>query len=112
MHELRNLAKTQQDAAFLSRTENHSLAEYLMRKIDYANNFSKHSRILLGDESAVVSREASRQVNHIHQRCQREIESKWQPYITDEEAHELIFQEVLGQRVEELQDDMSIDLQM
>ncbi len=101
-HEIKNLATLQSAAKALSRTDNHALAEYMMRKIDYANNFSSITPFVLGNTSMNARREVGRQINHIHQKCQREIENKWQPHITDEQAYKLMFQEQIEKRLADI----------
>lgn len=112
MHEIRNLATLQNNAAMLSKTDNRALAEYIMRKIDYANNFNSNTRLTLQDETMNASREASRQINHIHYNCQKEIESKWQPPITDEEAYKLMFQEEIESELVDATKNQTIELKL
>ncbi len=112
MHEIKNLTALQQDGKELSETDNRALAEYIMRKIDYANNFYSNTRLMIGNETLDAPRETSRQINHIHYNCQKEIESKWQPPITDEEAFKLMFQEEIESELVDATKNQTIELKL
>lgn len=112
MHEIRNLVALQNNAAMLGKTDNRALAEYIMRKIDYANNFNSNTRLTLQDKTMSASRETNRQINHIHHSCQKEIESKWQPHITDEEAFKLMFQEEIESKLPNITKNQTIEIDL
>lgn len=112
MHEIKNLTALQQDGKVLNETDNYALAEYIMRKIDYANNFYSNTHLMIGNETLNASRETSRQINHIHYNCQKEIESKWQPSITDEEAYKLMFQEEIESELVDATKNQTIELKL
>lgn len=112
MHEIKNLTALQQDGKVLNETDNRALAEYIMRKIDYANNFYSNTRMMIGNKTLNASRKTSRQINHIHHSCQREIESKWQPPITDEEAFKLMFQEEIESKLPNVTKNQTIEIDL
>lgn len=112
MHEIRNLVALQQDSNALSTTDNRALAEFIMRKIDYANSLDNNKRFELGNIPMKASREVSREINHIHHNCQEEIESKWQPRITDAEAHALMFQETIESELAGAAKNQTIELKL
>ena len=111
-HEIKNLATLQNTAKTLSRTDNRALAEYMMRKIDYANNLNSNTHFALADTPMNAHREVSRQINYIHQKCQREIENKWQPHITDEQAHKLMFQEQMEKRLTDITNSRIVEVRL
>lgn len=93
-HEILNFAKTTLDSPRVAEMRGKALAEYLLRKVDYANMLHHNRYFDLSDNNLESPQAASRQVNHIHHNCQKEIESKWSnPPLTDSEAAEMLFQE-------------------
>ena len=111
-HEIKNLATLQSTAKTLSKTDNHALAEYILRKIDYANNFNSNIHFALGDIPMNAHRIVSRQINHIHHNCQKGIEDKWQPHITDEQAYKLMFQEQIEKRLTDIANSRVVEVRL
>lgn len=111
MHELKNLEGLE-SLERLSKSENHALAEYALRKLDYANNFARDASFAIGESSMLAMRIASRQINHIHANCQKDIESRWQRSLSDEEAEALLFQEQIKNMLPDIEEKQELELRL
>lgn len=89
----------------------YSLAEWTLRKADYANfPDSKQSHKLNNMNTTITANESQKYVHYIHNACKEDIESKWQKPISDEEASDLLFKQELSKAVENITKEFSASI--
>lgn len=110
-HEMLNFAKADLASPSAAKAKSKAFAEYLLRKADYANMITQNRYFDLSDNDLASPQTASRQVNHLHHNCQKEIESKWSnPPLKDSEAAKMLFQEKAEPLLAEIPNAFTIEL--
>ena len=96
-----------------SISEKHGIAEYFLDKMGYANYPNVISNVMLNNSNASLKRKTADYLERVHHDHQTDIESKWQqPRMTDSEAEELFYRELLDDRITDLVKDIDIELRL
>lgn len=109
MHEMYGLSKVS-----ITATQNKQLAEYFLNKLDYAGRASSAASFLMrGQEITATRNHTVDYIKHIHRACKNEIESKWnKPMLSDEEASDILFEDMLADELEKITEKVDIRINL
>lgn len=107
MHEILGLTK-----ASITPTQNRQIAEYFLRKLDYAANARSVASYALRNQTVTARNNPTADyVRHIHAAKREEIESKWtMPQLTDDEVSELLYADKLEKEIAKMPAKINIEI--
>lgn len=118
-HDMFNMGKARMDADIAANllnrgdAESQRLAEYFLDRIDFDSKTIRNLRTTAGDWNATLERGYSREIEHVHEACGKEIRSRWQPMMTDEEASDYLMRQLLESGAfKELGKDRAFDIKL